>query len=96
MVIRQLRVVGLIEGASFVVLLTIAMPLKYLAGMPLAVRYVGMAHGVLFLLYVAAGIHAGHALRWPLRRTLLIIAAAILPAGPFVIDGWLRRQARAA
>jgi integral membrane protein len=92
-VIRQLRLLGLIEGASFLALLAIAMPLKYLAGLPLAVRYVGMAHGVLFLLYVAAGIYAGLTLRWPLRRTLLVVAAAVLPAGPFLIDGWLRRQA---
>jgi integral membrane protein len=92
-VVRQLRVVGLLEGASFLVLLAIAMPLKYLGGMPLVVRYVGMAHGVLFLLYVAAGVHAGYALKWPLRRTLLVLAAAILPAGPFLIDAWLRRQA---
>ena len=48
-VIRQLRIIGLIEGVSFLVLLGIAMPLKYLAGMPRAVSAVGMAHGVLFI-----------------------------------------------
>ena len=68
--IHQLRVLGLIEGASFLVLLLIAMPLKYLAGMPVAVRYVGMAHGLLFVLYVAAGLWTGISLRWPVRRTL--------------------------
>lgn len=89
--IHQLRVVGLIEGASFLVLLLVAMPLKYLAGMPVAVRYVGMAHGLLFVLYVAAGLWTGISLRWPLRRTVLVLAAAVLPAGPLLIDGWLRR-----
>lgn len=89
--IHQLRVVGLIEGASFLVLLLVAMPLKYLAGMPVAVRYVGMAHGLLFVLYVAAGLWTGISLRWPLRRTVLVLVAAVLPAGPLLIDGWLRR-----
>jgi integral membrane protein len=92
--IRQLRVVGLFEGASFLVLLLVAMPLKYLAGMPVAVRYVGMAHGLLFVLYVAAGLWTGISLRWPLRRTVLVLAAAVLPAGPLLIDGWLRRLER--
>jgi integral membrane protein len=96
--IHQLRVLGLIEGASFLVLLLIAMPLKYLAGMPVAVRYVGMAHGLLFVLYVAAGLWTGISLRWPVRRTLLVLAAAVLPAGPLLIDRGLRRlqTARAA
>ena len=92
--IRQLRIVGVIEGISFLLLLGIAMPLKYLAGMPQAVRFVGMAHGLLFVLYVAAGAWAGISLRWPLSRTLLVLAASVLPAGPFLIDGWLRRQER--
>ncbi|WP_317048755.1 DUF3817 domain-containing protein [Hymenobacter sediminis] len=48
----RLRVVGFLEGISFLVLLGIAMPLKYLLGQPEAVRIVGMAHGVLFVAYV--------------------------------------------
>lgn len=95
-VIRQLRTVGLVEGISFLLLLGVAMPLKYLAGLPAAVKIVGMAHGVLFILYVAAALHAALTLRWPVSRTLMVMAAAVLPAGPFLIDGWLRRQATEA
>jgi integral membrane protein len=93
-VIRQLRIVGIIEGISFLVLLGIAMPLKYLAGMPRAVSVVGMAHGVLFILYLAALAHAHVTVRWPLRRALTVLAAAVLPLGPFVIEGSLRREQR--
>ena len=92
-VIRQLRMIGLIEGISFLLLLGVAMPLKYLAGLPAAVKIVGMSHGVLFILYVAAAGHAALTLRWRASRTLMVLAAAVLPAGPFLIDGWLRRQA---
>jgi integral membrane protein len=93
--VRQVRVVGMIEGASFLLLLGIAMPLKYLMGLPQAVRVVGMIHGLLFVIYLGAAIHAGLSLRWPLSRILLVLAAAILPAGPFLIDRWLRRLERA-
>ena len=52
--LRQLRLVAFLEGSSFLVLLFIAMPLKYLAGLPLAVRVAGSVHGLLFLVFLAA------------------------------------------
>ena len=90
--LARLRVVGMMEGASFLVLLGIAMPLKYLAGYPQMVRVVGMIHGVLFLLYVAAVFQASVAMRWPMRRVLAALVASVLPFGPFVFDAHLRRE----
>jgi integral membrane protein len=89
----RLRVIGWWEGVSFLVLLAIAMPLKYLAGWPMAVRVVGMAHGILFLLYVLAAIQAALDHDWPWKRTAAVLLASILPAGPFVIDAKILRQA---
>lgn len=93
--IRQLRIVAMLEGASFVALLAIAMPLKYLAGMPGAVRVVGMAHGVLFVLYVAALVNAQISARWRLPQVLGLFLASVVPLGPFVADRWLRQQQHA-
>ena len=76
--------------------LLVAMPLKYLAHRPGAVRFVGMAHGILFLLYVAAALQTAKALRWPSRRTFLVLLASVLPAGPFVADAKLLRSDAAA
>jgi integral membrane protein len=95
-VIRQLRAVGILEAFSFIALLGIAMPLKYLAGMPGAVRVVGMVHGILFLLYLGAIVHAQITVHWPLRRVLLLLVAAIVPLGPFFAEGWLKREQNAA
>ena len=50
----RFRLISFIEGISFLILVFIAMPLKYLAGIPLAVKIVGMAHGVLFILFFIA------------------------------------------
>jgi integral membrane protein len=89
--LARLRVLSLIEGASTLVLFGIAMPLKYLAGMPIAVTIVGSIHGALFLAVVAA---FGIAIeRVPLGRRLGLagITGAVLPFGPFVIDRWLMR-----
>ena len=87
----RLRIVGMMEGASFLLLLGVAMPLKYLAGMPQMVSVVGMLHGILFMLYVAAVFQAGMELRWPMRRIAAALAASVLPFGPFVFDAHLRR-----
>lgn len=50
--IKNFAWISMAEGTSFLVLLLIAMPLKYMANMPLMVKYVGWVHGVLFILYI--------------------------------------------
>lgn len=85
----------MMEGVSFLLLLGIAMPLKYLAGYPQMVRVVGMIHGVLFLLFVAAVFQVSQAMRWPARRVLAALVASVLPFGPFVFDAHLRRVSAA-
>jgi integral membrane protein len=88
----RLRAVGIWEGTSFLVLLGIAMPLKYFAGHPEAVRIVGMAHGILFLLYIAATIQVAMELEWPWRRTVAVLIASVLPGGPFIVDARILRD----
>ncbi len=90
--IGRLRVIGFWEGVSFLVLLGIAMPLKYFYERPEMVQVVGMGHGVLFLLYVWATIQAAVEHDWNWKRTLLVLMASLLPAGPFVVDAKLLRQ----
>jgi len=86
----RLRAVGLAEGISFLVLLGIAMPLKYFAGMPGAVRVVGLAHGVLFILFVLAVFEAIGSLRWSWRQVALALLASLLPFGTLLLDRRLR------
>ena len=90
----RLRFVGWWEGASFLLLLGVAMPLKYLAGDAGAVRTVGMAHGILFILYILAALQAAVQYHWTVKRTLTILVASVLPAGPFIADAKVLRQAQ--
>ena len=91
-ILGRLRVVGFCEGASFLALLGIAMPLKYFGGMPLAVTVVGTIHGVLWIAYVALIWQARTALKWTSARVWGGLAASVLPFGPFVFDAWLRED----
>jgi integral membrane protein len=93
----RLRVIALVEGVSFLVLLFVAMPLKYAAGMPMAVRIVGAIHGGLFLLFLWALMQATDEAKWPWSRAGAAFVASVVPFGTFVFDRSLRaEQARAA
>jgi integral membrane protein len=78
--------VAIAEGISYLALLLIAMPLKYFAGMPLAVKYTGWAHGLLFVLYVALVIMCWMEYKWKFGKTLLVMVCSLLPFAPFIIE----------
>ena len=84
--IPLLRQIALAEGVSFLVLLGVAMPLKYIAGFSLAVKWVGWIHGVLFMLLGVALLRTMWIARWPLSRSVTVFIAALLPFGPFLVD----------
>lgn len=86
-----LRLTGLLEGLSFLLLLGYAMPLKYVWGEPAAVQQIGMAHGVLWILYVGLAVLLQFKGVWKARTTALLVLASLLPAGPFVADVKLLR-----
>lgn len=91
--IHRLRILGLIEGTSLLILLFIAMPLKYLLDLPMFVRWVGWIHGVLFLIFLLdlALVHFRH--RWSIIRSAMVFIAALFPFGPFIINERMKRYA---
>jgi integral membrane protein len=90
--IGRLRVIAFIEGCSYLLLLGVAMPLKYFAGIPLAVRIVGSIHGGLFVAFCAALLHVTIVERWSLLRGLLLFVSSLVPCGTFIADPSLRRE----
>lgn len=90
--INNLRLIGLIEGISFLVLLLIAMPMKYYFGIPMAVKITGWIHGILFILYIAAVILAIEAMRWNWFSVLIALSASLIPVGTFILDKSLKKR----
>lgn len=84
------RLVSLIEGTSYLVLMFIAMPLKYAADLPFAVRVVGMAHGVLFVLFVITLLRAGIDREWQFTRWVKLFVASLVPFGFIYIERQLK------
>ena len=68
------------------------MPIKYGLGNPYPVKIVGMAHGILFILYVIFLIQAAMEYDWPFKKSLLAFIAAFLPFGPFIFDRKLAKE----
>ena len=89
--VRALRHLAIVEGISTLVLFGIAMPLKYFAGMPLAVRIVGSIHGALFVALVVMLLLAIRKVPISLGLAAAGIAAAVVPGGPFLLDRHLAR-----
>lgn len=87
-----LRKVGIAEGVSFLLLLLIAMPLKYFMGMPLAVKVTGSAHGALFVLYVGLAYYAKEIYNWPFKKFIMAFMSAWLPLGTFFFDARLKKD----
>ncbi|NGP46600.1 DUF3817 domain-containing protein [Bacillaceae bacterium SIJ1] len=89
----RFRFIGILEGISFILLLAVAMPLKYGAGMDMAVSIAGMAHGVLFILYIMAIAHVTMTDSWKAPRITGAVLAAFIPFGPFYLDARLKKEA---
>ncbi|MEC7985502.1 MAG: DUF3817 domain-containing protein [Myxococcota bacterium] len=89
--IKRLRIAALIEGWSYLLLLFIAMPLKYAMGIPLAVRIVGSAHGLLFTLVAFLLLHAWLDKKITLGFSIQVFISLIIPFGTFFMDKRLRQ-----
>lgn len=90
--LRRLRIAALIEGATLLTLVGVAVPLKHLLGLPVAVAVAGPIHGLAFTFYlwIVANTAAGE--DWSTRETALAVAAAILPFGAFANAEFLQRK----
>lgn len=80
------RLTAFLEGVSYILLLFIAVPIKYLLNETLFVKILGMPHGILFILYILFSIIAKIKYNWNFRKFLVISIASLVPFGTFYID----------
>jgi integral membrane protein len=85
--IGRLRLIGMLEGTSLLVLIGIAVPLKHVLDEPLLVRIMGPVHGLLFLMFVINTLSVGIDYRWKFSTTTWkVLVACLVPFGTFYID----------
>ena len=84
--LSRFRIIALLEGVSYLVLLCIAMPLKYKFGFETAVKYTGWVHGILFIAYVALLLKVWKEYNWTFKKATFAFIASLLPFGTSVLD----------
>jgi integral membrane protein len=93
--VGQFRLVSLLEGLSYIVLVGVAVPLKYLAHDPSWVRVLGRVHGALFVLFVLALARAATAAPWTFSRVALAMGSSMVPFGALWFEREMRREEEA-
>lgn len=84
--VKRFRLIANIEGWSYIILLLVAMPLKYLADLPIAVRIVGMLHGLLFVGFCISLLEMLIRFRWSIIKIVLVFLSSLVPLGTFIMD----------
>lgn len=84
--VKIFKWISIFEGISFLVLLLIAMPLKYIWDAPQMVQTVGMAHGLLFVAYILGALLLFKPLGWNFKTLMIICVSSVLPLGPFYVE----------
>ncbi|MFZ2554056.1 MAG: DUF3817 domain-containing protein [Psychrobacter urativorans] len=88
--LKRLTIMGYLEGSSYLLLLGIAMPLKYMMGIPEAVKYTGMTHGILFIAYLLILLLVASKIKMPVWAVPAGVLGSLLPFGPFIFDYLLK------
>ena len=90
--IKNFRIITFIEGISFLVLLFVAMPMKYFGGNPIPVKIVGMTHGILFILFIGLLYLASIEHKWNWKYNVIAILSSLIPFGTFFLDSDLKKK----
>ncbi len=89
------RMVAFLEGLSYILLLFIATPIKYLADNPQYVKMLGMPHGLLFMLYIILAFLLKQENTWFKSNFKMVLLASIIPFGTFYLDHKYLRKSNA-
>lgn len=84
--LKTFKVISYLEGISYLVLLGVGVPLKYLSGNDAIVKAVGMPHGLLFVAYVFLAVVMKQKMNWDNKTTFIVLLASVIPFGTFYVD----------
>jgi integral membrane protein len=83
---NSFRIISFLEGVSYLLLLFVAVPIKYFQDDASYVKILGMPHGVLFMLYIVFAIVLQKQMKWSLKTLGIVMIASVLPFGTFYVD----------
>ena len=81
--VKKFSLINTLEGYSYLILLFIAMPLKYLLGFAIAVKIAGMLHGILFIAFLILLVLSWQETKWNFKENIILFIASLIPFGTF-------------
>ena len=84
--LKTFKIIALLEGISYLLLLFVAVPFKYIGGNDILVRSLGMPHGILFISYVIIAFMLKDEMKWDKKTFWTILVASVLPFGAFYVE----------
>lgn len=90
--LNRFRWIAIIEGISYLLLVFVAMPLKYFADQPLFVKYLGWAHGALFVAFCVLLLQAWVERKWSFWKATLAFLSSLVPFGTFFFDKEIKKE----
>jgi integral membrane protein len=81
--VKKFGLINTVEGYSYLILLFIAMPLKYILALPIAVKIAGMTHGILFIIFCILLVQSWLDTKWAFRENIVFFIASLIPFGTF-------------
>ena len=89
--LHRFRIISYIEGLSYLILLFIAMPIKYIGENPYPVKIVGMTHGILFILFMIFLFESLRRYSWENRFSIRLFVYSLIPFGSFIIEKKIKK-----
>ena len=83
---KLFRIIALLEGLSYILLLFVAVPVKYSLGDPTYVKLLGMPHGILFVAYLGFAFYFKQEHNWSMKTLAIVLLASVMPFGTFYVD----------
>lgn len=80
------RITAFLEGLTYVILLFVAVPIKYQLGDATYVKWLGMPHGILFMAYILIAVYLKPQYKWNTFSFVTVLAASVIPFGTFYVD----------
>lgn len=84
--IKTFKIISLLEGISYILLLFVGVPLKYIGDNDVLVKLLGMPHGILFMAYIILALAIRTLMDWNNKTTFIVLIASIIPFGTFYIN----------
>lgn len=84
--LKTFKIIAFLEGVSFIIMMFVGMPLKYMGGNDIIIKILGMPHGLLFVSYVILAFLIQNQMKWNFKDMAIILACSLIPFGTFWMD----------